>query len=198
MNEFIARNGLIALDNSTITGSLIVTGGITGSLQGTASYSNNALSASYAANATSASYALTASFALNGGGGGGAAFPFTGNAEITGSLTVTDNVTVGGILTENSSLRYKKDIKTINNGLSLLLQLRGVRYTRKDNKLNEIGVIAEEINNIIPEIVLKNDKGQIDSVSYSRLSPIFIEAIKQLSEQVNNLSIEINKIKNQS
>jgi hypothetical protein len=44
MNEFIARNGLIALDNSTITGSLIVTGGITGSLQGTASY---ALTASY-------------------------------------------------------------------------------------------------------------------------------------------------------
>ncbi len=75
-NEFIARNGLIAQNNSEITGSLIVTNGITGSIQGTASQaltssfitgsnvygplgSNSILSSSFA---LSASYALTASF----------------------------------------------------------------------------------------------------------------------------------------
>jgi hypothetical protein len=62
MNEFIARNGLIALDNSTITGSLTVTGGITGSLFGTASWAQNAITASSAANAISASFATSASF----------------------------------------------------------------------------------------------------------------------------------------
>lgn len=46
-NEFVARNGLIAQNNSTVTGSLNVTGGITGSLLGTASYTNEALSGSY-------------------------------------------------------------------------------------------------------------------------------------------------------
>jgi hypothetical protein len=59
-NEFIARNGLLALNNSQITGSLTVSNGITGSFFGTASY---------AAQALSSSYALTASYALNGGGG---------------------------------------------------------------------------------------------------------------------------------
>jgi cytoskeletal protein CcmA (bactofilin family) len=63
--------------NTIVTGSLNVSNGITGSLQGTASYATNA---------------LTASFALNGGGGGGSTFPYTGSAVITGSLTVSGSV----------------------------------------------------------------------------------------------------------
>jgi hypothetical protein len=65
-NEFVARNGLIAQNNSTVTGSLNVTSGITGSLQGTASYASQALSSSYSftssyvENAQTASYVTTA------------------------------------------------------------------------------------------------------------------------------------------
>jgi hypothetical protein len=73
-NEFIARNGLIAQNNSTVTGSLEVTQGITGSLLGTASYATQALTASYAS-----TYAPV--------------FPFTGSAIITGSLEVTGSIT---------------------------------------------------------------------------------------------------------
>lgn len=62
-NEFIARNGLMAQNNSVVTGSLTVTQGITGSLQGTAT------TASYVLQAVSSSFATTASYALNGGGG---------------------------------------------------------------------------------------------------------------------------------
>jgi hypothetical protein len=83
-NEFVARNGLIALDNSIITGSLTVTSGITGSLQGTASWTNNALTSSYAL------------FAANGGGGGNA-FPYTGSAIISGSLTITGSLNAASI-----------------------------------------------------------------------------------------------------
>jgi len=71
-NEFVARNGVIALDDSQITGSLIVTNGVTGSLFGTSSFAINALTASYADNvpatasfATTASYAISASQAIN-------------------------------------------------------------------------------------------------------------------------------------
>jgi hypothetical protein len=70
MNEFIARNGLIALDNSTITGSLNVTGNITGSF-------------------------FTGSFRGDGSGltgVGGDPFPYTGLAIISGSLEVTDSI----------------------------------------------------------------------------------------------------------
>jgi hypothetical protein len=77
-NLFAVSSGsltILSIDNTkkiNISGSLVVTGSITGSLLGTASFATNTLSASYAATssiATSSSYALTASFALNGGGG---------------------------------------------------------------------------------------------------------------------------------
>jgi hypothetical protein len=77
LNLFSVSTGSIdiftvdSLKNVRISGSLIVTGSITGSLQGTASF------------------ATTASFALNGGGGGGSGFPFAGTALITGSIVLT-------------------------------------------------------------------------------------------------------------
>jgi hypothetical protein len=121
---------------------------------------------------------------------------------VTGAITTTGNVTVGGVLTENSSLRYKKDVETLKYGLETLLQLRGVRYVRKDNGITEIGVIAEEIEEVLPEIVLKNDEGQVDSVSYGRLSAIFIEAIKELKHElmeqnhvINEQNLIINELK---
>jgi hypothetical protein len=112
---------------------------------------------------------------------------------VTGAITTTGNVTVGGVLTENSSLRYKKDIETLKYGLEIILQLRGVRYVRKDNGITEIGVIAEEIDALLPEIVLRNDEGQVDSVSYGRLSAIFIEAIKELKHELMEQSHIINE-----
>jgi hypothetical protein len=66
-NEFKIKNGFLSEGNSQITGSLIVTGGITGSLQGTASFAVTASHALNAGNATSSSYATTSSYALNGG-----------------------------------------------------------------------------------------------------------------------------------
>ena len=66
-NEFVAKNGLISQNNTTVSGSLIVTQGITGSLSGSVTL---ATTASYILQAVSASFATTASFALNAGGGG--------------------------------------------------------------------------------------------------------------------------------
>lgn len=114
---------------------------------------------------------------------------------VTGAITTTGNVTVGGTLTENSSLRYKKDIETIKYALDTLLQLRGVKYTRKNNNLIEIGFIAEEVNEVLPEVVLKDDEGQVDSVSYGRLSAIFVEAIKELKEEINEQNLIISELK---
>ena len=74
-NEFIIKNGFFSQGNSTITGSLNVTAGITGSLLGTASYATQALSASYAPSTPT--------------------FPYTGSAIITGSLSVTGTTIAG-------------------------------------------------------------------------------------------------------
>lgn len=76
-NVFFDFNSLSFSGSTELTGSLIVTDGITGSLFGTASWAQNAITASYALN----------------GGSGGAGFPYSGSAVITGSLEVTNGIT---------------------------------------------------------------------------------------------------------
>ena len=116
-----------------------------------------------------------------------------GTARLT--LDTSGNATLAGVFTENSSLRYKKDIETIKYGLDKVLQMRGVTYVRKDSEVKEIGVIAEEMNEILPDIVLKNEEGQVDSVSYGRLSAVFIEAIKELKQEINEQNLIISELK---
>jgi len=95
--------------------------------------------------------------------------------------------TFSGTITESSSLRYKENVKTIKYGLDKVLQMRGVTYNKKDNGVKEIGVIAEEIYDVLPEVVLKNEEGEIDSVSYGRITAILIEAIKEQQKQIEEL-----------
>ena len=97
------------------------------------------------------------------------------------------NVTVLGTLTENSSIRYKENVETLTNSLDKVIQLRGVTYTKKDTGLTELGLIAEEVNEILPEVVLKNEEGEPDSVSYGRITALLIEAIKDLKREIEEL-----------
>jgi hypothetical protein len=105
----------------------------------------------------------------------------SGNTYIKGTLTV------GSTITENSSLRYKENVETVKYGLDKVLQMRGVTYDKKNTGVKEIGVIAEEIYEVLPELVLKNEEGEIDSVSYSRITAILIEAIKEQQKQIEEL-----------
>jgi hypothetical protein len=108
-------------------------------------------------------------------------------AVLTSSSPTFVNLTATGTITETSSLRYKENVETIKYGLDRVLQMRGVTYNKKDNGVKEIGVIAEEIYEVLPEVVLKNEEGDIDSVSYSRITAVLIEAIKDLKKEIEDL-----------
>jgi hypothetical protein len=103
------------------------------------------------------------------------------------SVTNAGNTTFGGTITENSSLRYKENVETISNGLDKVLEMRGVTYNKKDGSVKEMGVIAEEVYEVLPEVVLKNEEGEIDSVSYGRITAVLIEAIKDLKKEIEDL-----------
>ena len=93
-NEFVARNGIIALNNTQITGSLSATNGFTGSLLGTAataSYVENAQTASYVLNGISSSFALTASYAINAGTAQLALNAYTADTAFSSSYAVTSS-----------------------------------------------------------------------------------------------------------
>ena len=123
----------------------------------------------------------------------GGTFHFYGDKTIGlshlyfGGAYVTNNFVVGGRITENSSIRYKKDIETLEGGLDKVLAMRGVTYVKKDTGIKEVGLIAEELAEILPEVVGFDTQGQPDSVSYSRITAILIEAIKDLKKEIDEL-----------
>jgi hypothetical protein len=105
----------------------------------------------------------------------------------TWDIDYNGNATLTGTFTESSSIRYKTNIETIKYGLDKVLQLRGVTYDKKDTGIRELGLIAEEVNEILPDVVIKNEEGEPDSVSYGRLTAVLIEAVKDLQSQINEL-----------
>src|SRR5580704_108769 len=79
-----------------------------------------------------------------------------------------------------SSRRWKTNIKTLHGALGKVEQLRGVSYELKANGKHEVGVIAEEVGVVVPEVVTWDENGKdARSVDYSRLTALLIEATKE-------------------
>ena len=117
---------------------------------------------------------------FKGNDGGSTITALTLDMSAAGAATFNDNVTA------YSDERLKDNIKTIENGLDKVEQLRGVTYTRDEKE--SIGVIAQEVEKILPEIVLTaDDEMGTKSVDYSRLTAVLIEAVKELSAKVKEL-----------
>jgi len=115
-----------------------------------------------------------------GNDGGSTITALTLDMSEAGAATFNDNVTAF------SDARLKDNIETIKNGLDKVEQLRGVTYTR--DKKESIGVIAQEVEKILPEIVLTaDDEMGTKSVDYSRITAVLIEAVKDLSAKVKKL-----------
>ena len=87
-----------------------------------------------------------------------------------------------------SSRRWKTNIKTLHNALGKVEQLRGVSYDLKDFSKHEIGVIAEEVGQVVPEVVSYEKNGKdATGVDYSRLTALLIEAVKQQQLEISAL-----------
>jgi hypothetical protein len=98
------------------------------------------------------------------------------------------NLVVGGTVTANSDIKLKENIEVINNALEKVGQIRGVTFTRNDlddKEQRHAGVIAQEIEKVLPEVVIENNG--IKSVAYGNLVGLLIEAIKEQQIQINNL-----------
>jgi len=88
-------------------------------------------------------------------------------------------------VTETSSMFLKTDIVPINNALDTVSLLNGVSYTRISNGTTESGLIAEDVEKIVPELV--TSIGEAKSISYSRLTAYLIEAVKDLKAEIAGL-----------
>jgi len=114
---------------------------------------------------------------FQGNDGGSTITALTLDMSAAGAATFNNDVTAF------SDMRLKTDIKTIDNALSKVCDMRGV-YFNRDGAAGT-GVIAQELQNILPEVV--HDKQEYLSVAYGNMVGILIEAIKELKKEVETL-----------
>jgi hypothetical protein len=120
----------------------------------------------------------------------------TGTLIVTGGVGVSGQVTCGTLsatsIVETSSITLKENIEPIKNALSSVLKLCGVTYDRIDNKEHEAGLIAEWVNEVMPEMVPKDSNGNSIGIKYSKLTAYLIEAIKDLKIEIDKLKFNSN------
>jgi hypothetical protein len=105
------------------------------------------------------------------------------------------NVTFSGNVTAYSDARIKENVITIDSALDKVLKLRGVYYNKIGTPERRVGVIAQEIETVLPEVVrLISDTNpstgetqELLAVDYGNITGLLIEAVKQLSAKVDKL-----------
>ena len=160
-------------------GNLSVVGTITAS-----GYNDSNWNTAYGwGNHASAGYALNSSLANY--------LPLSGGV-IGGGVTINGNLTVNGTITENSSLKLKENVETSEGNLEKVVNLRPVTYNKIGSQTTELGLIAEEVAEVYPEFVQYDENGEPVGVHYSRLTAALIGAVKELTNQVQELNKKIN------
>jgi len=114
----------------------------------------------------------------------------TGDVTASGNVNVSTNVTVTGTMTagtvvETSSIAYKENIRSLDSTTEAILSMDPVVYDRKDgSQKNEVGLIAEEVYKIAPELVHLKD-GNPDGIKYTKLAVYLLHAIKDLKKDLD-------------
>jgi hypothetical protein len=111
----------------------------------------------------------------------------SGNIYTSGSGTATAWNT-------SSDIRLKKDIQPIHNALQIIESLHGVTFKWKADNQPSIGFIAQQVQQVLPQIVTTDSIGY-EALDYSKITPILVEAVKQQQTEINNQQNEINSLK---
>jgi hypothetical protein len=102
-------------------------------------------------------------------------------------LYISGNVRATGTITANSDISLKKNLLKIENALEKVEQINGYTYELKaDDSKRHAGVIAQEIQGVLPEIVNTGNDGLM-GVEYGNISALLIEAIKEQNTKIKNL-----------
>ena len=117
---------------------------------------------------------------------GNNSFSFQQNSVENASLDTNGNMTAQNFFSV-SDQRYKKNISTISDAGSLLKQIRGVRFDWRKDGSPDVGVIAQEVFEVIPEAIVSSMNGSMLTVAYNKIIPLLIETIKDLQIRVEVL-----------
>jgi hypothetical protein len=117
----------------------------------------------------------------------GSEFQVTGSLLISGSITSTNTITCVS-LTETSTRNKKYNIQPLIQS-NIIYELQPVSFQWKSSNDHSYGFIAEDVNELLPEIVFKDEQGDIIGMSYTKIIPFLVQ-------EIQNLKAEIEKLKN--
>jgi hypothetical protein len=125
-------------------------------------------------------------FVIGNGSANGSSPPNLSDAfkvMFNGDATVSKDLTVNGVVNTSSDARLKTDIISLGGTLAKLLLIDGKSYTTKKDGRQTIGVLAQEIQKVFPELVTIDDNDML-AVNYQGLVPVLINALKEQDEKV--------------
>ncbi|MFH2035435.1 MAG: tail fiber domain-containing protein [Candidatus Zixiibacteriota bacterium] len=131
---------------------------------------------------------------------------FNGGDVGIGTTSPNYTLDVRGTIGNNTTLyhsdkRWKEDIRNLQGSLDKVMNLQGVQYRWRQNEYpemnfpdgNQIGLIAQDVEKIIPEVVNKSEDGY-KSIDYAKLVSVLIESIKEQQGQIETLSKRIDEL----
>ena len=113
-----------------------------------------------------------------------------GNLSASGN-NLAGSFTATGDITAYSDARVKENIETLSNALESVKQMRGVTYNKIGEEKQSIGVIAQELEEVVPQLVHTNEEG-MKSVAYGNITALLIEALKEQQEQIEELKAQLD------
>jgi hypothetical protein len=123
-----------------------------------------------------------------------------GSCFVGSNLTVGSNINVNGTVFAQGSFittsdrTVKVDLVPIPGALDKVEKIQGYTYYRTDLHKREAGLIAQEVLDILPEVVYKTDSSLL-SIAYGNMAGLFVEAIKELNQKIANLEKEVATLK---
>ena len=109
-------------------------------------------------------------------------------------LDVSGTIRATGDVIAYSDARVKENVETLDGALDKVMKMRGVSYNKIGEQEKKVGVIAQEILEVLPEVVSQDETGTY-SVAYGNISAVLIEAIKELTNTVKEQQKQIDELK---
>ena len=113
--------------------------------------------------------------------------------KFSGDTTINNDLTVTGDIVVSSDARLKANIVSLGSTLAKLLLIDGKTYTMKKNGKQKIGLLAQDIQKVFPELVTTDDKDML-AVNYQGLVPVLINAIKEQDDKISRLENLVEKL----
>lgn len=136
----------------------------------------------------------------------GASVGYPGTNALNAQLDYNGNLQCDGNITAYaglSDIRLKDDIQLIEDAVTKCMALRGVTFEYKKDRRRATGLIAQEVRKVLPEVIyetqtFENPEENVLAINYGNMAGLFVEAIKELKDEISELKKEVRRLKDGS